>query len=143
LKAKIEKLIKFYERKYRTRDPFEIARCLRIKVFYVPLGNIAGYYKYMKHNRCIYMNSEIEDETFRRVVMAHELGHAVLHMKDNCTFMKGYTLLLTSKVEKQANLFAAHLLITDEMLHEFENFTWEQFCDCTGFPEQLLKLRLN
>lgn len=97
----------------------------------------------MKHNRCIYMNSEIEDETFRRVVMAHELGHAVLHMKYNCTFMKGYTLLLTSKVEKQANLFAAHLLITDEMLHEFENFTWEQFCDCTGFPEQLLKLRLN
>lgn len=139
---KIDKLIALYERKYGTRDPFEIARCLKIKVYYRPLKNIAGYYKYMKHNRCIYINSEIEDDVFRKVVMAHELGHAVLHMKDNCTFMKGHTLLLTSKTEKQANIFAARLLITEQLIHDFEGYTREQFCDCTGYPEELIKLRL-
>lgn len=81
----------------------------------------------MKHNRCIYINSEIEDDVFLRVVMAHELGHAVLHMKDNCTFMKGHTLLLTSKTEKQANIFAARLLITEELIHDLKDIPENNF----------------
>ncbi len=75
--------------------------------------------------------------------MAHELGHAILHVKENCAFMSSKTLLLTSKIERQANLFAAHLLIPDDMVKEFAGYTHEQFCRCTGFPEELLELRLK
>ena len=97
----------------------------------------------MKHNRCIYVNSCIDDDTFLRVVIAHELGHAVFHSKQNCTFMGTHTLLLTSRIERQANLFAAYLLITDNLLHEYDGFTKEQFCDCTGYPIELLNLKLQ
>ncbi len=77
------------------------------------------------------------------VVLAHELGHAIMHPKENCAFMSRHTLLLTSKLESQANLFAAHLLINDAMLQDYEGYTQEQFCNCTGLPEELLKLRLK
>lgn len=97
----------------------------------------------MKHNRCIYVNSCIDDDALLRVVIAHELGHAIFHSKENCTFMGAHTLLLTSRIERQANLFAACLLITDNLLHEYDGFTKEQFCDCTGYPIELLNLKLQ
>lgn len=75
--------------------------------------------------------------------MAHELGHAVLHPKENCAFMSRHTLLLTSKIERQANLFAAYLLITDDLLVEYRGFTIEQLCNGTGYPMELIKLRLQ
>lgn len=140
---RIRKKVAYLINKFGTNDPLEIARCLNIKVFFMPLGKIAGFYKYMKHHRCIYINSDIEDTVFLRVVAAHELGHAVFHMKENCTFMGAYTLLLTSKIEQQANLFAARLLITDDMLEDFTGYTEEQFCSCTGYPKALVELRLQ
>lgn len=85
----------------------------------------------------IYINSDLEDNS-AKVVMAHELGHAILHVKENGAFMSSKTLLLTSKIEQQANL-----LITDDMLQEYAGFTQEQFCSCTGYPKELLELRLN
>ena len=57
--------------------------------------------------------------------------------------MGAHTLLLTSRIERQANLFAACLLITDNLLHEYDGFTKEQFCDCTGYPIELLNLKLQ
>lgn len=75
--------------------------------------------------------------------MAHELGHALMHRKENCCFMAHHTLLLTSRIERQANQFAAHLLISDEMLKDFSGYTKEQFCQCTGYPEELIELRLK
>lgn len=143
LNDRIRRKVAYLINKFGTNNPLELARCLNIKVFFMPLGKIAGFYKYMKHNRCIYINSNITDTAFLQVVVAHELGHAVFHMKENCTFMGAHTLLLTSKIERQANLFAARLLITDELLHDYDGFTKEQFCDCTGYPEELINLRLE
>ncbi|NBI73632.1 Zn peptidase, partial [Clostridiaceae bacterium] len=60
-----------------------------------------------------------------------------------CYFIRNKTLLSISKFEKRANLFAAYLLITDEMLMEYKGFTQEQFCNCTGYPKELIKLRLQ
>ena len=46
-------------------------------------------------------------------------------------------------IEREANLFAAHLLITDDMLYDYTGFTKEQFCQCTGYPIELVQLRLH
>lgn len=143
MNERIRKKITYLTKKFGTNDPLELAKCLKIKVIFVPLGKIAGFYKYMKHNRCIYVNSCINDNAFLRVVIAHELGHAIFHSKANCTFMGAHTLLLTSKIERQANIFAAYLLITDDLLQDFEGFTQEQFCNCTGYPIELLNLKLQ
>lgn len=139
---KIKRFIRYYTRICGTNDPFKIANFLNIEVYFCRLGKIAGYYKYLKHHRCIYINSEL-DENFAKIVMAHELGHAILHIKENCTFMKSHTLLLTSRIEREANYFAAYLLINDDMLQEYAGCTENQFCDCTGYPRELIELRLK
>lgn len=140
--SRIKKKITYLVKKFDTNDPFILANELGIYVKLCPLGNIAGIYRYHEHARWIFINSDIEDRSFLKVVMAHELGHALLHWRENSCFMAHQTLLLTSKIERDANIFAAQLLITDDLLHEYEEFTWEQLSSCTGYPEELIKLRL-
>lgn len=137
-------LVKKLVKNHRTNDPEEMADYLNVIIMNMPMGNnIAGYYKYIKRRKYIFINSNISDSSYRKVILAHELGHAIMHRTQNCAFMNGHTLLLTSKIERQANLFAAFLLIGDDLLLEYEEFTREQFCDCTGYPEELINLRLK
>ena len=143
IEHKIRRLIRYYDRMIGTRDPVSIARQLNIGIAIVPLGEIAGNYKLLKRKRWIFVNEDISDSPLFRVVVAHELWHAVLHRKENCAFIKNRTLLLTSGIEREANQFAAHLLITDDMLKEFAGYTEDQFCDCTGYPKELIELRLK
>lgn len=137
----IKRIANMYIRKYDTNNPFIIADNLNIQVFHTPLGRLSGYYKYMKRHKCIFINSDIEDDSFKNVVMAHELGHAILDSKENCYFMNSKTLLLTSKIEKRANIFAAELLIRDELLREYEGYTLDQIAGLTGFDVDLIKLK--
>jgi Zn-dependent peptidase ImmA (M78 family) len=141
---KIKKLVSYLKRKYKTGDPEEIADYLGVTIIRAPLEDVvAGFYKLLKRRKYIFLNSDIDDAIFLRVVLAHELGHAVMHPKENCAFMKNSTLLLTSRIEKQANIFAAHLLIDNELLKCYVGCTKNQFCKCTGYPEELLDLRLK
>ena len=75
--------------------------------------------------------------------MAHELGHAILHPKENCYFIRNKTLLLNSKTELEANKFAMELLISDEFLEENKRYTIEQLSRMTGYHQKLIELRLN
>lgn len=138
----IRKIIFKYTKKYSTNNPFELAECLKIKVFFVPLGTLSGFYKYMQRQKCIFINNDIEDDNLMRFVMAHELGHAVLHAKENCYFMDSKTLLNTSKIETQANLFAINLLVPDDYFAEHKNLTLEQFSRLTGYDKKLIKLKM-
>lgn len=131
------------KKRFITDDPFEIARSLNIEIFTVPLGNISGYYKYLKKHKCIYINSNIEDAHFAKLVMAHELGHAVMHPKENCYFLENKTMILTSKNELEANKFAMELLISDESLLEYKGYTISQLSKIYGYHEKLIELRLN
>lgn len=142
--CKMQRLIKYYEKMAGTIDPVSIAEYAGIGIAILPLGNIAGNYKLLKRKRWIFVNEDIPiNSPFFKVIVAHELGHALLHRKENCAFIKNKTLLLTTGTEREANRFAAYLLITDEMLLDYSGCTKEQFCNCTGYPEELLDLRLK
>lgn len=142
MKKSIKQIVKSLMIKYGTNNPAIIAEYLGIKIIYAPLDDMAGFYKLLQRRKYIFINSDIEDESFTRVVLAHELGHAILHRKENCCFLDHHTLILTSKIERQANLFAAELLITDDLLQEYCECTKEQFCSCTGYPKELIDLKL-
>lgn len=131
-------------RKFDTRNPFMIADALNVEVFYANLGRVAGYYQYIKRHRCIYIHSDLKYHD-ARIVMAHELGHAILHRTENCRFLENKTLLLTSKIERQANIFAAELLIPDDLIYktEYEGFTCRQIAYAEGLSEELLKLKYD
>ncbi len=141
---KIKRLIQYYVRLTGSHDPVRIAEYAGIQIAILPLGEIAGNYILVNRKRWIFINETIPKESpLFRVVAAHELGHALLHRRENCAFIKSRTLLLTSGIEREANLFAARLLITNDMLTDYAGYTQDHFCECTGYPQELIKLRLK
>ena len=144
IEHKTRRLIRYYERMAGSRDPIAIANYAGIRIATVPLGEISGNYMLIKRKRWIFINENIpEDSPIFKVIVAHELGHALLHRKENCAFIRNKTLLSTSGIEREANKFAATLLITDDLLEEYRDYTESQFSSCTGYPKELLKLRLK
>lgn len=141
---KIRRLIRYYQRMTGGRNPVSIAEYAGIRIAILPLEEIAGNYKLIKRKRWIFVNDNIPtDSPLFQVIVAHELGHALLHRKENCAFIKNKTLLLTAGIEREANQFAATLLIPDDLIAEFNGYTVEQMSLCTGYPKDLIELRLK
>lgn len=138
---RIKRLTAYYTRLYKTRNPFILADRLGV-LYQIGKCKNAGCYMFLKNHRYIFLSDALEGAELD-LVMAHELGHALLDRKANCYFIRNKTLLLNSRFERRANLFAAHLLIPDDMLQEYAGHTEEQFCLCTGYPKELLSLRLQ
>lgn len=141
LRRDIEKLIAYYVRKFDTRNPFEIANSLGILYQIGDIG-CSGCYMFLKKHRYIFLNQNLSEHEML-LVMAHELGHAILHRKENCYFIKNKTLLLNSKNEIEANAFAAMLLIPDDIIAENSNCTTEQLSRLLGYEQSLIELRLK
>lgn len=141
MRRDIEKLIAYYVRKFDTRNPFEIANSLGILYQIGDIG-CSGCYMFLKNHRYIFLNQNLSKHEML-LVMAHELGHAILHKKENCYFIKNKTLLLNSKNEIEANTFAAMLLISDDIITENSNCTTEQFSRLLGYEQALIELRLK
>lgn len=141
MRRDIKRIVSYYVKKFQTTDPFEIAD--RLGILY-QIGEIGceGCYMFLKNHRYIFLNQNL-DERETRMVMAHELGHAVLHRKENCYFIRNKTLLLNSKTETEANRFAAELLIRDDVLEEYRDMTTEQLSRLLGYDKKLIELRLN
>lgn len=138
---RVKRLVAYCTQKCGTSNPFEIADQLGILY---QIGNCEheGCYMFLKNHRYIFLSNRL-DRTELNLVMAHELGHALLDRKANCYFIRNKTLLLVSKLERRANLFAAYLLISDDMLQNYAGYTKDQFCRCTGYPKELIELRLK
>lgn len=128
-------------KKYNTKSPYELCRILNIQITRSELGTIRGFYHYAFRVKQIYLNCNLsrEDEVF---VLAHELGHAILHPTSNTPFLTSKTYLSIDKLEIEANKFAMELLITDEMIEEFKYFTLGQLKQLWGFEAELIQLRL-
>lgn len=138
---KIKKLILHYTKKFNTRNPFELADCLGILY---QIGNIGcdGCYMFLKNHRYIFLNENLPEHELR-LVMAHELGHAVMHRKQNCYFIKNNTFLLNSKTELEANKFAIELLVSDEELTDYSSHTIAQLARLFGYSEHLIGLKIR
>ena len=137
----IKRLVSYYCKKFNTRNPFELADYLGVLY---QIGNIScsGCYMFLKNHRYIFLNQNLEEHE-QKMVMAHELGHALLHKKQNCYFIRSKTLLLNSKIENEANLFAAHLLISDEDIKEFKHFTVQQLANVFGYSVDFIKHKMK
>jgi len=136
----IKKTVLYYIRKYNTRNPFEIADFLDIVIVQKPLGNTYGFYKYIKRNKVIFINKSLP-QTQKNVVCAHELGHAILHPKQNCAFIKGYTLFSLDRLEVEANLFASELLIDEADI--CPDWTTTEISIALNVPKQLVEYKFG
>lgn len=102
----IRKLI----RKYRTNDPFELAECLNINIWFQDLGtNTRGIYMKKLRRRYIVIHNQL-DENWQRFVCAHELAHDRLHPGFSRFWIDESSFFNAGKFERQANKFAIRLL---------------------------------
>jgi len=105
-------------RKTDAADPIELCRDLGILLRRPSLGTMPGALKgfYTMHYRikAITVNGDLP-EAFQRTIIAHEIGHAELHASHGYNeFHDGCMFDISSVMEKEANLFAAELLLKDE-----------------------------
>lgn len=140
MKKDIKRLVSYYTKKYHTRNPFELAEYLNVEVMIGPLGNRAGCYMFLKNHKYVFLNEDLNDNE-RTLVMAHELAHSIMHRKENCYFIRNKTLLLTSKMETEANIFAAELLIPDDLIYSNPGLSQSQLARLAGYDEMILKFK--
>ncbi|MDD4371899.1 MAG: ImmA/IrrE family metallo-endopeptidase [Anaerostipes sp.] len=138
----IKNIVNYYTKKFETRNPFEIAKAMGIVVQIGQLGSKCGAYMYLKRHRCIFLNEDLNEHEME-LVMSHELAHAILHRTENCYFIRNKTLLLTSKIECEANTFAMDLLISDDALVEYQEFNLDQISVALGYDKKLISLKLR
>ena len=141
----VERLTK----KYDERNIYLLCKLLKIEILYWNFGTednaIKGFY--YEKNRCkrIILNNSLP-ECVRRIIIAHELGHSILH--------KGYALKGFREIimydesvitEKEANLFAAELLLDDdEVLDSMENYNnFMEMASVLRVPAELLCYKFN
>lgn len=107
------------KKKYDEDDPFRLAEAMKIIVSYEPMGLYEGCCKgfFIVHCRQkhITVNSDLPDE-LQRVVLAHEIGHCVLHCSSGSMAAFHETVLFDTVdfKEYEANIFASELLLTDD-----------------------------
>ena len=105
--------------KYDESDPLRLAHAMKIKVSYEPMGTFdgccKGFFIIHKRIRHITINSDLP-KVLQKVVLAHELGHNVLHASSasGAAFHEITLFDDTDAQEYEANVFASELLLTDE-----------------------------
>lgn len=138
IRRTVQQLIK----KYNTKDPYELADYLGVEIIERPLGDKLGAYMYIKRTKLILLNSEVNDY-LKKIALCHELGHAVLHKTQECYFMKNNAFIVENKFEYEANYFAANLLIEDNLINNYKEYTLEQIANYECIPIELIKLKFN
>lgn len=136
----IKSVVAYFVKKFETRNPFEIADRLKIEYSIGPMGTCSGCYLYLKRHRCIFLNSDLSEQDMY-FVMAHELGHAILHKTENCYFIRNKTFLSTAWIEKETNTFAAELLIPDSLIRDNPEYTKKQLARLTGYNEMIMEFK--
>lgn len=121
---------------HNTNDPFEIAEIYDIKIFRESLPpHIGGFYTRIFEHAYVVVNAD-KPHVWQKAIAAHELGHALLHNEEH-TFLAMNDHVTQSKVEKEANQFAAALLLNNEKPMEGETIT--QFSCRTNVPVEFIK----
>ena len=135
--------------KYQTDDPYEICRAMKIQVMKQPMGKNAksckGFFLVSSRCKLIMINSDLP-ESIQRIILVHELGHADLHSDSAISAFHEFTFLDdTDRMEYEANIFAAELLLNAEDVFEAlqQQMDFFQTASCLCVPPELLDFKLR
>jgi len=112
--------------KYDEPDPWKLADAMGIIVDELPMGktpnSCKGFFLCQSRKKHITINSDLS-EVVKRIILAHEIGHAVLHHQaaKMRTFHDFALYDNSSLLEYEANLFAAEYLLEDDVVREMLN----------------------
>lgn len=138
----ISEIVQQLVSQYGTRDPFIIAQNLGIIVLYKPYAELQGYYSSIFEQQFIVINSHL-NKTTQKIVMAHELGRACLYPNQDMVFIENLTPLHMDYSNDEISLFAAELLLTDDIYDKYRDFSVNQLAIMHDVPPALIKIKLN
>lgn len=136
-KQHIDKLYK----KHHTLNPYELADAMGIIIHRMYLGKTRGLCYCTRQIKQIFLSNELTD-WIERFVLAHELGHLIIHPNYNAPFLQS-TFFSTDKYEIEANKFAVELIIPDVELMEHWEYSIDEFAMFYGLPREIMELRLE
>ena len=118
--AKIIKKARKYVRTYGTRDPELLAPELGVRIHDADFANLKGVYKVILRNPFIFIKKDL-DPVMKKIVLLHELGHHALHRREAQIFQEFslFTDMTVSRMEYEANLFAAEISLPDDEILDF------------------------
>lgn len=134
--TKTEKSVRSLVEKYATADPADICEKMGIIMLEQELPrSVNGFTVTMNEIPFIVLNRDL-DYYAKRFTMAHELGHIVLHNGTNTLNLSMNTEFCVTKYEREADSFAAWLLIQAEMseLETLESVTAEDISKIAHIP---------
>ena len=136
IKRKVEDIIS----QYKTAEPNEICEKMGIIILEQDLPeSVNGFMLKLHDLKFIIINNNLND-CEKRVTTAHELGHIVLHGDTNTVNLSYNTSFCVSKYEREADGFAAYLLLYAEMssFDGYESVTSQDISKITHIPQQTL-----
>lgn len=146
LKALCEDLL---EQSGGAADLEALAELLGVRVRYFSLGETKGFYVVLDGIPFIAVNRDLP-EPLRNIVCAHELGHHLLHRDlAEQTLFNDYDLYrMETRIEREANRFAAFLLIPEEAVTflrrpENRSISLAEAAGVFGTTKELLAIRLQ
>ena len=135
--------------KYQTTDPYDICTSMDIQVIKRPMGASAqsckGFFLVSSRCKLIVINSDLP-ESIQRIIIAHELGHAVLHSDSAISAFHEFAMFDdTDRMEYEANVFAAEFMLSDDEVMESLEMQMDffQMARCLYVPPELLDFKLH
>ncbi len=127
--------------KFDTCNPLRLCEYLGVNLMYSDLPAVTdGIYFTVQGNQIILVNQNLPREK-ARCVIAHELGHALLHPDQNYMYMAGRTLMKTQRYEIEADYFCVSLLLCDILKNnQVENMTVLELSKLAGLPENTVSM---
>jgi Zn-dependent peptidase ImmA (M78 family) len=113
-------------KKYDEDDPYRLCRSMKIILLAEAMGNFPnackGFYLYKARQQVITINSDLP-EGIQRIILMHEIAHAVLHRKaSGIKAFHDFALFdEASTYEYEANIFTADYLLKDAEVLELLN----------------------
>ena len=133
-------------KRFKTRNSITICEALHIEVNPMSSKKLKGLYLYIMRNAFIYLNENLSEFEILWVA-AHELGHHVIHpelARQSKRILETSLYDMSTRTEKEANLFAAELLIDEKELLEYifdYGFTMDQCARAMNIPASLIALK--
>ena len=128
---------------YGTRNVYELVDRLEIFLIRKQLSkNKKGrFLRNLFGDEFIFVSDTLSDEE-EKIVIAHELGHLILHTHLSTSYYTSNHLQSKSKLEVQANKFAAELLIPDDIdFSDYENLTINELSYYLEVSKELIELK--
>ena len=109
-------------RTYEHRRPERIAKEAGILIIPAPFKKQKGAYKVIERQPIVFINDSLHP-VVREIVFGHELGHHFLHREEaiQAGGFQEFNLfdMRESRMEYEANLFAAQLMLPDDEIKEY------------------------